>query len=134
MFKHKPLRDGQPIDTLIGPQVVIRGDLIFSGGLHVEGRIQGKVFATEGERATLTLSEQGVIEGEIRAPVVVLNGQLIGDVHASERVELASKARVQGNIHYQIVEMSAGAQLTGRLVHAALGVAQDVDEVALAAT
>jgi len=118
MFKHKPQRDGHAVDTLIGPQVTIQGDLMFSGGLYVEGRIQGKVLAVEGERAVLTLAEQGSIEGEVRAPVVIINGQLTGNVYADDRVELASKARVQGNVHYQVVEMSAGAQLTGRLVHA----------------
>jgi cytoskeletal protein CcmA (bactofilin family) len=50
--------------------------------------------------------------------VVVINGQLHGDVHAADRVELAAKARVRGNVHYQVVEMTAGAQLTGRLIHA----------------
>lgn len=120
MFKHKAHRDGQAIDTLIGPQVTLQGDLYFSGGLYVEGRILGRVLAVDGERATVTLAEHGSVEGEIRAPVVVINGQLIGDVYAHERVELASKARVQGNVHYQVVEMSAGAQLTGRLVHAEL--------------
>ncbi|WP_045764207.1 bactofilin family protein [Xanthomonas albilineans] len=119
MFGNKSGRSGQTVvDTLIGAQVVIRGDLVFSGGLYVEGRILGKVMAEEGAPATLTLSEHGTIEGEVRAPVVVINGQLIGDVHATERVELAPKARVQGNVHYQVVEMNAGAQLTGRLIHA----------------
>ena len=120
MFKQqKPAaRDGQVVDTLIGPQVVIRGDLEFSGGLYVEGRIVGKVVATGEGRAVLMLAEQGSIEGEVRAPVVMIDGRLDGDVHASERIELASKARVQGNVHYKVVEMSAGAQLTGRLVHA----------------
>ena len=134
MFKQKAHRDGQAVDTLIGPQVVLRGDLIFSGGLYVEGRILGKVIAVEGERATLTLAEQGSIEGEVRAPVAVINGTLVGDVYVTERVELAAKARVQGNIHYQVVEMHAGAQLTGRLVHADLRAqAEDADTtVALA--
>lgn len=119
MFKTKPIRpDVGAIDTLIGPQVTIRGDVVFSGGLYVEGHIQGKVMAEAGERAVLTLAEQGSIEGEIQAPVVVINGRMVGDVHALERIELATKARVQGNLHYKVVEMSAGAQLTGRLVHA----------------
>ena len=119
MFKSKSTqRNGFSIDTLIGPDVTVRGDLEFSGGLYVEGRIQGKVQAVAGKPATLILAEVGVIEGEVHAPVVVVNGQLDGDVHAFERVELAPKARVQGNVHYAVVEMSAGAQLTGRLVHA----------------
>ncbi|HEY5803672.1 MAG TPA: polymer-forming cytoskeletal protein [Lysobacter sp.] len=118
MFKNKmAAHDGQ-VDTLIGPQVVIRGDLMFSGGLYVEGRIIGKVIAQDGQKATLTVAENGCIEGEVRAPVVVINGQLSGDVFASERVELAAKARVQGNVHYQVVEMLAGSVLTGRLIHA----------------
>ena len=119
MFKNGKTaqRDGFTIDTLIGPDVVIRGDLEFSGGLYVEGRIVGKVLAAEGRPASLLLAEQGTIEGEVHAPVVIVNGTLLGDVHAGERVELAQKARVEGNVHYTVVEMSAGAQLTGRLVH-----------------
>ncbi|WP_028916864.1 polymer-forming cytoskeletal protein [Pseudoxanthomonas sp. J35] len=122
MFKSKSTqRDGFAIDTLIGPDVVIRGDLEFSGGLYVEGRIVGKVSAIEGKAASLLLAEQGSIEGEISAPVVIINGTMTGDVHAAERIELAQKARVEGNVHYTVVEMSAGAQLTGRLVHAGSG-------------
>ena len=117
--KQKPgPREGHAVDTLIGAQVTIRGDIEFSGGLYVEGRVIGKVSAAEGEPAVLMLAENGSIEGEVRAPVVLLDGRLDGDVHSAERVELAANARVQGNVHYRVVEMNAGAQLTGRLVHA----------------
>ena len=120
MFGNKSSRGSQMVvDALIGPQVVIRGDVVFSGGLYVEGRIEGKVLAEEGAKAMLTLAEQGHIEGEVRAAVVVLSGRLDGDVHASERVELTPSARVNGNVHYQVVEMNAGAQLNGRLLHSA---------------
>ncbi len=121
MFKNKSHHDGQAIDTLIGPQVTIHGDLVFSGGLYVEGRIHGKVIAEDGARAMLTVAEQGRIEGEVQAPVVVINGELQGDVYASERIELATKARVLGNVHYKVVEMRAGATLTGRLIHVDAG-------------
>jgi len=106
------------VDALIGPQVTIRGDVIFSGGLYVDGRIEGNVIAEDGAaNAVLTLSEQGHIEGEVRASVVILSGRLEGDVHASERIKLEATSRVSGNIHYQVVEMNAGAQLNGRLIH-----------------
>jgi len=122
MFKQKPgPRDGQAVDTLIGAHVTIRGDVEFRGGLYVEGRIVGKVTAIDGEPAVLMLAEQGSIEGEVHAPVVMVNGRLDGDVHAAERIELAAKARVLGNVHYRDVEMNAGAQLTGRLVDAEQG-------------
>ncbi len=115
--KKSSFHDGQAVDTLIGAQVVLQGDLQFSGGLVVEGRIHGRVFAAPGQPATLTLCEQGVIEGLVDVPVVIINGRLDGDVRATERVELAPKARVNGNVHYQVVEMRAGAVLTGNLVH-----------------
>ena len=117
MLKNKSrLPDGH-VSTLIGPQVVIRGDIQFSGGLHIEGRVIGKLVANEGEDAVLTLAENGSIEGEIHSPVVVINGRVEGDIHCSERLELASRARVQGNAHYKVVEMAAGSTLTGRLLH-----------------
>jgi cytoskeletal protein CcmA (bactofilin family) len=122
--KGKSGRNGHAMETLIGPRVLIRGDVNFSGGLYVEGRIIGKVIAEDGGPGVLSVAEAGVVEGEVRAPVVVVCGTLRGDVHASERVELASNARVQGNIYYKVVEMAAGAMLTGRLIHADAPLAQ----------
>lgn len=117
--KRKAARHGcHRVETLVGPGVTIRGDVHFSGGLYVEGRILGKVIADEGVPALLTVATNGRIEGEVRAPVVVICGELAGDVHSDERIELGSRARVQGNLHYRLVEMAAGATVTGRLVHA----------------
>jgi cytoskeletal protein CcmA (bactofilin family) len=117
--KSKPVRPaGGGVETLIGPRVLIRGDVHFSGGLYVEGTIQGAVIADEGcPDAVVTLADKGVIEGEVRAPHVVVNGQLRGDVYATGHIELAANARVQGNIYYQVVQMAAGAMITGRLIH-----------------
>ena len=118
-------RDSQMVvDALIGPQVVIRGDLEFAGGLYVEGKVVGKLVASEGAKAMLTIAENGVVEGQVVASTVVISGRMDGDVHASERVELTATARVNGNIHYQVVEMAAGAQLTGRLIHSSANEAE----------
>lgn len=115
----KSARNGtNTVETLIGPRVVIRGDVQFSGGLYVEGKIIGKIIADEGSAAVLTISEQGMIDGEVHAPVVVIAGSLHGDIHAGERVELSPTAKVQGNVFYKVVEMAGGATLTGRLIHA----------------
>jgi cytoskeletal protein CcmA (bactofilin family) len=123
--KGKISRNGNhSVETLIGPRVHIRGDVVFSGGLYVEGRISGKVVAEDGAAAVVTVAEKGVIEGEVYAPVVVIAGQLLGDVHAAERIELAANARIQGNIYYKVVEMAAGAMITGRLIHADAPLAQ----------
>lgn len=122
--KHKGARNGHGVDTLIGQGVVIRGDLSFTGGCYVEGRLIGKIRAEEGSQAVITIAEHGQVEGELRAPVVLIDGHVVGDVFAGERVQLGPKARVQGNIHYKVVEMTAGAALTGRLIHADAPLAQ----------
>jgi len=105
------------IETLIGTTMEIQGDLIFSGGLHVDGKIIGNVIAEENSHSMLVLSDRGQIEGEVRVPFVVLNGQVIGDVYASERVELSSQGQVNGNVYYNLLEMAMGAEVNGNLVH-----------------
>ncbi|MFQ5645203.1 MAG: polymer-forming cytoskeletal protein [Thiogranum sp.] len=107
------------IDTVIGAQTRLEGDIHFSGGLHVDGTIKGNLVAEPGTEAVLTVSEQGRIEGDVRVPNLVLNGAVQGDVHISERVELASHARVTGNVYYNLIEMAMGAEVNGNLVHQA---------------
>jgi cytoskeletal protein CcmA (bactofilin family) len=105
------------VDTLIGPRVVLRGDVVFSGGLHVDGTVVGTISAEPGAEALLVVSDKGRIEGEVRVPHVVIDGTVKGDIHAPGKVELAARARIEGNIHYRLLEMAAGAEVNGRLVH-----------------
>ncbi len=105
------------IDTLIGQGTEINGDLVFSGGLHVDGAINGNVVAEQGSMAMLILSEFGSIEGEVNVPNMVLNGEVVGDVYGSTRVELASKSRIKGSVYYNLLEMAIGAEVNGGLVH-----------------
>jgi cytoskeletal protein CcmA (bactofilin family) len=105
------------MDTLVGSQSEVSGDVKFTGGLHIEGTIKGNVIAENDGKSLVQLSENGTIEGEIRAPFIVLNGVVVGDVHGGEHVELASKARVAGNVYYNLIEMAVGAEVNGKLVH-----------------
>lgn len=104
--------------TLIAKDTEVVGDVKFSGDLEIQGVVKGNVLAQNEDSATVRVVEGGRVEGDIRAPVVVINGQITGDVHASRHVELAAKAEVQGNVHYQLIEMVKGAQLNGNLVYA----------------
>lgn len=105
------------IETLIGKNSSINGDFKFRGGLHVDGKIKGNLVAESGAEAVVTISEHGSVTGEIRAPKVIVDGTLNGDVYASERVELAARARVKGNIHYKTIQMALGAQVNGTMVY-----------------
>jgi cytoskeletal protein CcmA (bactofilin family) len=105
------------IQTLIGAGTRVRGDIEFSGGCHVDGEVVGHVRALDAQSATLSISHTGRVEGGITAPRVVLNGTVLGDVTAGERVELGASAKVVGNVHYRLIEMTIGAEINGKLVH-----------------
>lgn len=104
------------IDTLISRTAKVRGDVEFSGGLHLEGAVIGQVTAAPGAEATLWVSEHGSIEGSVDVPQVVLNGTVRGDVRAPGRLVLGAKARVEGDVEYGAVEMAMGAQVNGKLM------------------
>ena len=114
--KNSNNRPTMTIDTLIGAKTKIKGDITFSGGFRVDGCVVGTVSSDGGPDSVLSISDQGSVEGVVRAPHVIINGVMKGDVIASERVELAAQARVHGNVHYKVLEMAAGAQITGRVV------------------
>lgn len=105
--------------TVIGSDTIIKGDVEFAGGLHLDGHILGNVTSRDGdESATLTVSDTGQIEGDVVVANIILNGMVHGDVQASGRVELAEQARVAGRVCYRLLEMAMGAEVNGELVHA----------------
>ncbi len=104
------------VDTLIGVNTVLQGDLEFSGGLRVDGQITGNIKSVDGNAGTLVLSESAVIEGNIAVPHVVVNGHVNGNIIANERVELQTKAVIKGDVRYKAVEMALGASVNGALV------------------
>lgn len=104
-------------DTLISGKAEIVGDIHFSGGLHIDGKVFGNIIAEDDSKAVLRISDHGSVEGEISVPHVVINGTVVGDIHACEHLELAGKAVVKGNIHYNTIEMVMGAQVDGQLNH-----------------
>lgn len=105
------------VDTLIGQRTEIHGDIVFSGGLHIDGAIKGNIEAGNDGSTSLVLSDKGSIEGEVRVPHVMIDGQVIGDIYASESVELALHARITGNVYYKRIEVAMGAEVNGSLVH-----------------
>ena len=114
--KKKKHRVGR-IDTLVGQNTEVQGDVTFSGGLHIDGCVRGNVSAADGAESSLTLSENGKVVGEIHVPFIILNGEVQGDVYASEKIELAAQARINGNVYYNLLEMAMGAAVNGSLVH-----------------
>jgi cytoskeletal protein CcmA (bactofilin family) len=103
--------------TLISRSARITGDLYFSGDLQIEGKVCGNITAEPGQEARLVVAESGRVEGEIHAPVAVINGHVEGDIHSTKHIELAAKAVVIGTVHYHLLEMVKGSQVNGNLVY-----------------
>ncbi|HET7402147.1 MAG TPA: polymer-forming cytoskeletal protein [Usitatibacter sp.] len=106
-----------PIDSLIGAGSTIDGDVVFTGGLRIDGHIKGNVRASGTKPGTLVISELARVEGEIEVAHVVINGTVAGPVRATEYVELLPKARVTGDVSYKSIEIHVGAIVMGRLVY-----------------
>lgn len=104
------------IDTLVGAKTEIKGDIVFSGGLRVDGKIRGNVTAKGEGNSTLVLSEHAVVMGNVTVPHIITNGSIKGNVRAGERIELQSKAEISGDVYYKIIEMALGAVVNGNLV------------------
>jgi cytoskeletal protein CcmA (bactofilin family) len=104
--------------TLISKDSEIDGNITFSGDLEIQGLVRGNIVASPDSKATVRVVEGGRVEGEVHAPIVIINGRIVGDVHCSEHVELAAKAEVEGNVHYNLIEMVKGSQVNGSLMYA----------------
>lgn len=103
--------------TLISSKAEVVGDIKLAGGLHIDGIVTGNIIAEPGSGAVVRISDKGVVNGEIRAPHVIINGEVHGDVHSFEHVELAKKAAVFGDVYYAMMEMVMGARVNGKLLH-----------------
>jgi cytoskeletal protein CcmA (bactofilin family) len=117
----KPPKPTANIDTFIGSSTRVNGDMEFRGGLHIDGYIKGNIQAELESNSVLRISENGVVEGAVSVPQVILDGTVKGDVSARERVELGANARVIGNVFYNLIEMAIGAEINGKLIHEPVG-------------
>jgi cytoskeletal protein CcmA (bactofilin family) len=118
MFSKKKNAPNPHIDCLINADTVINGDIIFTGGLRVDGTVNGNIITHEGKSGTLIISQQAKVEGRVAVTHAVINGEIQGDIIAQEFLELEAHARVSGNITYHTIEMHHGAIVSGKLTHA----------------
>ena len=107
------------IDTLIGVTTEMKGDISFSGGLRIDGKVKGNITARSDDNSTLVLSENAMVTGDVSVPHMIINGKIKGNVHSAERLELQPKAEINGDITYKVLEIAAGAQLNGTMARTA---------------
>lgn len=118
MFGSNKKIKSSKIDTLIGQGVDVTGDITFQGGLHLDGTVKGNVStADDAEGAVLVISERGRVEGDVHVAYAIINGEVCGNVYASVKLELSAKARISGNVEYNLLEMASGAEINGQMLH-----------------
>jgi cytoskeletal protein CcmA (bactofilin family) len=113
------------IDTLVGAKTEVKGDIVFSGGLRVDGKVRGNIIAKGESNSTLVLSENATVTGHVTVPHIITNGSIKGNVRAAERIELQSKAEISGDVYYKIIEMALGAVVNGNLVRETVETGRD---------
>jgi len=102
-------------DTTIAAETVVQGDLCFSGRLIIKGTLKGTINAEADSESVLIVEESGRIEGEVKVPVAQVNGRLSGELHASKRLVLSARAEIDGDVHYERLELSEGCRINGNL-------------------
>ena len=118
VIKANVVNDKEPAaNTLVSKATEIIGDIHFSGELIIEGRVKGSIYAEDDSSAVIRVADKGSVEGDICVPSAVINGLVQGDVRSSNHLELAAKAVVAGNVHYNLIERVMGAEVNGNLMH-----------------
>ena len=114
---HKAPQQTSPdiVQCMIGKGVTLRGDMDFTGGLHIDGDVTGNLEG-RGEHSRLTLSRDGRINGNVSVGEAEINGSIVGDVHATGPVVLHPQSHVTGNVYYGKIEIRSGARISGKLI------------------
>ncbi|MFT3817730.1 MAG: polymer-forming cytoskeletal protein [Rubrivivax sp.] len=107
-------RKAPPIRSLVGEGTVVHGQIGFAEGLRIDGEVHGDVVATT-VTSLIVISEKARVHGEVKGAHVIINGEVRGPVQATELLELQPKARVTGNVRYEVLEMHPGALIDGEL-------------------
>ena len=103
-------------DTIIGSNAEFVGNLTFSKILKISGTVKGNIESTEDGDAKIIIDEKGLVEGDVTAPVIILQGEVNGNVHSSSKMEIDATALITGNVYYDILEMHGGSTVNGSLI------------------
>ena len=104
-----------PIKSLVAQGTRIQGDVHFGEGMRIDGEVVGDILAGAEQPSILVISETARVEGAVHADHVIVNGQVMGPVHAAELLELQPKAKITGDVHYKALEMHQGAMIAGQM-------------------
>ena len=107
---------GDKINTLIGQDISIIGNIYYKGVIHIEGSVEGSLFANKDDDSKLYINKSSAVKGYVDAKNIAINGKVSGNVYVYGLLQLGSEAFIKGDIYYKSIEMEVGAKIDGRLV------------------
>lgn len=114
MFSGKDIKkevhsNSDVIETILGANSQIEGNLVSQGSLRVDGKMHGNVNL----KGNLIVGEEGSLEGEVIAKNIVIAGKITGNIKALEKVEINKTGILLGDINSKFVVIEEGSHFTG---------------------
>jgi cytoskeletal protein CcmA (bactofilin family) len=103
-------QDSQNTPAAVSQGITIKGEISGHGDLFLDGLLEGKIRITSG---TFTVGPNAMVRAEIEAPEIIIRGDVIGTLHASERVHICSTGKIMGDIETRGIVIDDGAVLHG---------------------
>jgi cytoskeletal protein CcmA (bactofilin family) len=105
MFSKKQPR----LDTIVGPESILKGDLTSKGTVKVDGQVEGDVAAD-----CLIIGEAGKLTGDVTVREIIVGGRIVGTIHATDGVDILRKGEVCGDIFAARLTIAEGGHFDGR--------------------
>jgi len=106
----------EKINTLIGSDVSIVGNIFYKGTMHLEASVEGSLVADKSAKSMLYINNKAKVKGYVEGTNLAINGTVNGNVYAYDLLRLGSDALIKGDIYYKSIEMEVGAKIDGRLI------------------
>jgi cytoskeletal protein CcmA (bactofilin family) len=98
------------ITTLLGRGATFEGKLTFEGTVRVDGKLKGEVFSDD----VLVVGEGALVEAEIDVGEIIIQGTVVGNIHAKRAIEIHAPGRVKGDLHTPSLQIDKGVVFEGR--------------------
>ena len=98
------------MNTIIGKDSMVEGTIKVQGGVRIDGAVRGRISASE----SLAVGDSGMVEAELAVKTAVIGGKVFGNIFAQDKIELQSKAVVEGDVTTKNLIVEEGAVFHGR--------------------
>ena len=106
----------QSIGSVLGAATRLEGTLHVDESVRIDGKLEGNLEQVDGNSRWIIIGPGGEIHGDIRAQNISIAGKVVGNIIASESIELIDGCEVRGNITHKSITVEPGASVHGQLI------------------